>query len=63
MAEFPPNLDDGERFIPSDIFVNEKPCYRFVDDVEDRFNALSLLQKTYHHPPPSPHEFQFQSEV
>ncbi|KAJ0027676.1 hypothetical protein Pint_36154 [Pistacia integerrima] len=60
MAEFPPNLDDGERYLPSDIFINERPRHRLVDDVAHHFNALSFLQQT-HHPPPPP-EFQFQFE-
>ncbi|KAK7837181.1 uncharacterized protein LOC112031466 [Quercus suber] len=29
MAQFPPNLDDGEVWLPSDIFINEKPITKF----------------------------------
>ncbi|GMY25372.1 hypothetical protein FCV25MIE_20614 [Fagus crenata] len=54
MAEFPPNLDDGEVWLPSDIFVNEVPN-RFtthhhhlscMDDLAlaQRFAAFTFLQ-------------------
>ncbi|EXC21220.1 hypothetical protein L484_002230 [Morus notabilis] len=54
MAEFPPNLDDGELWLPSDIFLNEVPSKRglrhhFPSCMEDllaqRLAALSLLRQ------------------
>ncbi|GMN39548.1 hypothetical protein TIFTF001_008769 [Ficus carica] len=54
MAEFPPNLDDGELWLPSDIFLNEVPSkrglhlHRFspcMDDLAQRLAAFSLLKQ------------------
>lgn len=54
MAEFPPNLDDGELWLPSDIFLNEVPSKRglhlhrlspCMDDLAQRLAALSLLKQ------------------
>ncbi|OAY42987.1 uncharacterized protein LOC110620622 [Manihot esculenta] len=64
MAEFPPNLDDGELWLPSDIFLNEVPSkynpYRLscMEDLAGHFAALSLLQNhsssSLSSPPPKP---------
>ncbi|KAK3226993.1 hypothetical protein Dsin_006855 [Dipteronia sinensis] len=63
MAQFPPNLDDGELYLPSDIFLNQKIPSRFypnhhnhrnlsyMDDLAHHFTALSLLRKTLPNPP------------
>lgn len=53
MAEFPPYVDDGRLWLPSDIFVNElvpsklSPHSRFcaMDDVAHQFAALTLLKQ------------------
>ncbi|KAF2308314.1 hypothetical protein GH714_039981 [Hevea brasiliensis] len=62
MAEFPPNLYDGELWLPSDIFINEVPSkynpYRIscMEDLAGHFAALCLLQNhsslTPSRPPP-----------
>lgn len=52
MAEFPPNLDDGEVWLPSDMFLNEvvppsrlsNRNFSCVDDLAERFAAFTLLQ-------------------
>ncbi|XP_041024701.1 uncharacterized protein LOC121265225 isoform X2 [Juglans microcarpa x Juglans regia] len=52
MAEFPPNLDDGEVWLPSDIFLNEvvpASCLSHrnlscVDNLAERFAAFAVLQ-------------------
>lgn len=53
-SNFPPNVDDGEHWLPSDIFVNEvpskftpphlhhRPPFSCMDDLAPRFAALSL---------------------
>ncbi|KAJ8749127.1 hypothetical protein K2173_013734 [Erythroxylum novogranatense] len=57
MAEFPPNLDDGELWLPSDIFINEVPSiigsFSCMNDEQlvRQFAALSFLQN--HRPRPS----------
>ncbi|KAK4834311.1 hypothetical protein QYF36_020627 [Acer negundo] len=61
MAQFPPNLDDGELYLPSDIFLNQKIPTRFnphhhrnlsyMDDLAHHFTALSLLRQTRPNPP------------
>ena len=58
MAEFPPNLDDGELWLPSDIFPEEVPSkfgthhlpseFAYMNDIARHFAALTLLQ------PPQP---------
>ncbi|XP_015898838.1 uncharacterized protein LOC107433612 [Ziziphus jujuba] len=51
MAEFPPNPDDGELWLPSDIFLNEMPSrlgpHRFpcMDDLAQQFAALALFKQ------------------
>lgn len=51
MAEFPPNPDDGELWLPSDIFLNEMPSrlgpHRFscMDDLAQQFTALAFLKQ------------------
>ncbi|XWS43346.1 hypothetical protein CRYUN_Cryun16bG0095100 [Craigia yunnanensis] len=53
LSNFPPNLDDGELWLPSDIFLNEVPSkfkphlhhhlpFSCMDDLASRFAALSL---------------------
>ncbi|XP_012074333.1 uncharacterized protein LOC105635822 isoform X2 [Jatropha curcas] len=64
MAEFPPNLDDGELYLPSDIFLTEVPSkynpYRLscMEDLATHFASLSLLKNqpssTPSRPPPKP---------
>ncbi|KAK2655404.1 hypothetical protein Ddye_008456 [Dipteronia dyeriana] len=60
MAQFPPNLDDGDLYLPSDIFLNQKIPTRFnpnhrnlsyMDDLAHHFTALSLLRQTLPNPP------------
>ncbi|TXG58148.1 hypothetical protein EZV62_015977 [Acer yangbiense] len=61
MAQFPPNLDDGELYLPSDIFLNQKIPTRFnphhhrnlsyMDDLAHHVTALSLLRQTRPNPP------------
>ncbi|KAL5739915.1 hypothetical protein ACOSP7_028808 [Xanthoceras sorbifolium] len=68
MAEFPPNLDDGELYLPSDIFLNQKVPTRFnphhhhlsyMDDLAHHLTALSLLQQTRpNHPLKVPHNLE-----
>ncbi|XVE61403.1 hypothetical protein DITRI_Ditri06bG0036800 [Diplodiscus trichospermus] len=52
-SNFPPNLDDGELWLPSDIFINEVPSkfkprrhhhlpFSCMDDLVPRFAAFSL---------------------
>ncbi|XP_022766052.1 uncharacterized protein LOC111310945 [Durio zibethinus] len=54
-SNFPPNLDDGELWLPSDIFLNEVPAklkphlhqnhhlpFSSMDDLAPRYAALSL---------------------
>ncbi|WCJ34200.1 embryo sac development arrest 12 [Euphorbia peplus] len=48
MAEFPPNLDDGELWLPSDIFRND---VSIENHLSSHFAAFSLLQN---HPPKHP---------
>lgn len=61
MAEFPPNLEDGELWLPSDIFLNEVPSkynpYRIscMEDFAGHFAALSLLQNHSSPTPSRPH--------
>ncbi|GAV57319.1 hypothetical protein CFOL_v3_00857, partial [Cephalotus follicularis] len=54
MAEFLPNLDDGERYLPSDIFNNESHFSWMdmdMDNLAHHFATLSLLQQHRHTPP------------
>ncbi|KAK9985976.1 hypothetical protein SO802_030927 [Lithocarpus litseifolius] len=66
MAQFPPNLDDGEVWLPSDIFINEKPITKFnphhhfccscscmqdeFDELAQRFAAFTLRNVSKPHP-------------
>ncbi|XP_073002884.1 uncharacterized protein [Typha latifolia] len=47
MAEFPPNLDDGELWLPSAIFADVGVCLRH------HHNHLRRHEVTAGHPPPS----------
>lgn len=63
MADFTPNLDDGEVWLPSDIFHNEvvpasslrNRNYSCMDDMNERFAAFTLLQhrRNVSKPPPN----------
>ncbi|KAB1201175.1 hypothetical protein CJ030_MR0G004711 [Morella rubra] len=63
MADFTPNLDDGEVWLPSDIFHNEvvpasslrNRNYSCMDDMTERFAAFTLLQhrRNVSKPPPN----------
>ncbi|WJZ93510.1 hypothetical protein VitviT2T_012443 [Vitis vinifera] len=60
MAEFPPNLDDGELWLPSDIFPEEVPSkfgthhlpseFAYMSDIARQFAAFTLLQPPQTHP-------------
>ncbi|XP_059643174.1 uncharacterized protein LOC132285030 [Cornus florida] len=54
MADFPPNLDDGELWLPSDIFPDEIPSRKspfyhseltHLQNLAQHFAALALLQR------------------
>ncbi|PON97420.1 hypothetical protein TorRG33x02_068870 [Trema orientale] len=51
MAQFPPNPDDGELWLPSDIFLNEVPSKRglhhfsCMDDLAQRLATLTFLKQ------------------
>ncbi|KAK9289546.1 hypothetical protein L1049_007702 [Liquidambar formosana] len=66
MAEFPPNIDDGERRLPSDIFPDEvipsrySPHFPCIDDLAQQFAGYTLLQPsqtTPKKPPPNVEPF------
>ncbi|EHA8588495.1 hypothetical protein COCNU_scaffold005463G000030 [Cocos nucifera] len=61
MAEFPPNLDDGELWLPSEIFPDVGLCYHrrrqpvaaglrsdlsYVDDLAEKLAAFGLLDRS-----------------
>ncbi|KAK1562472.1 hypothetical protein Q3G72_012528 [Acer saccharum] len=61
MAQFPPNLDDRELYLPYNIFLNQKIPTKFnphhhlnlsyMDDLAPHVTALSLLRQTRPNPP------------
>lgn len=43
MAEFLPNLDDGELWLPSDIFMNDVAANRYIRLTPRRYSSLDGL--------------------
>ncbi|KAB8909402.1 hypothetical protein FH972_026801 [Carpinus fangiana] len=69
MAEFTPNLDDGEVWLPSDIFLSQVPSRPIphhrscMDDLTERFAAFTLLQPLRNVSKPSPNLERFRPVV